>query len=136
MALYEITDQESYIHPMHDYGFGADVPAPVETTSTDVVLATPDTSEGAVDWMTYLSPIIAGVMMAMFSYGVARKFDVEKSKAQKVAVTMGGLTALGHGLSNWMFKQAEPLRQQLPGVAASVAPIPAGEPAAAPIVKG
>jgi len=131
MPLYEISPPHtgrSYTSPFEDYGLGADeapVQVPVQKTVADVVM-----KDEGTDWMDYLSPVIAGVVMAIMSFGIARGFEIEKGKAAKLAVTMGGVTALGHGLSNWLFKHTEPLRQQLPG---AVGPIPAGQPAVAQI---
>lgn len=130
MPLYEISPHgRRNTDPFEAYGLGADpTPNPVTTfpkTSADVVM-----KDDPVDYMAYLSPVIAGVVMAVMAYGVTRKFDVPKDKARGIAVTMGGVTALGHGLSNWLFKHTEPIRQQLPG---SAGPIPAGEPAVAKI---
>jgi len=125
MSLYEISPSHnrSYTSPFEDYGLGADTatPAIVTPTVTDVAMTTPTkTDDDGVDWMAYLSPIIAGGIMAMFSYGVVRKFKVDKDKALGIAVTIGGLTALGHGLSSWLFKHTEPIRKQLPTNVASV----------------
>jgi hypothetical protein len=130
MPLYEISPPHtgrSYTSPFEDYGLGAEASAPasVQKTVADVVM-----KDQGVDWMDYLSPVIAGVVMAIMSFGVARGFEIDKGKAAKLAVTMGGVTALGHGLSNWLFKHTEPIRQQLPGATAQ---IPAGEPSVAQI---
>jgi len=133
MPLYEISPSapgRSYSQPFEDYGLGAEAeavaPIPITKTKADVVM----TAEKETDWMAYLSPVIAGAVMAIMAYGVTRKFDVPKDKALGVAVTMGGVTALGHGLSNWLFKHTEPIRAQLPGATAA---IPAGTPAVAQI---
>ena len=134
MPLYEISPHHgrSYSSPFHNYGLGDDpsppAAVPVTKTTSDVVMK--DTEE--TDYMAFLSPVIAGVVMAIMAYGVARKFNVEKDKAVGLSVTMGGVTALGHGLSNWLFKHTEPIRQSLPG--ASVGPIAAGDPNVAQIV--
>lgn len=131
MPLYEVSPPHgrSYTSPFEDYGLGADptppAAVPIQKTVSDVVMKDEET-----DYMAYLSPVIAGVVMAIMSYGVARKFDVPKDKALGVSVTMGGVTALGHGLSNWLFKHTEPIRQQLPGAG----PIAAGDPNVAQIV--
>ena len=131
MPLYEISPPasgRSYSQPFQDYGLGADTTPPaavaIPKVAADVVM-----KDDPVDYMAYLSPVIAGVVMAVMAYGVSRKFNVDKDKATKLAVTMGGVTALGHGLSNWLFKHTEPIRKQLPGAGA----IPAGEPAVAQI---
>jgi hypothetical protein len=129
MPIYEISPPHtgrSYTSPFHDYGLGAEeAPAPqaVKKTVVDVVM-----KEEETDWMEFLSPVIAGLVMAIMSFGVARGFEIEKGKAAKLAVTMGGVTALGHGLSNWLFKQTEPIRKSLPGAPAqpAVAQVPAG----------
>lgn len=126
MPLYEIEPQHnrSYTSPFEDYGLGDDVAieAAVTPTSTDAILTakTAASDDEGVDWMAYLSPVIAGGIMAIFSYGVVRKFDVNKDKALGIAVTIGGLTALGHGLSSWLYKHTEPIRKQLPTNVASV----------------
>lgn len=127
MPLYEISPPHigrSYTSPFEDYGLGAEEPAPappVPKTVADVVM-----QEEETDWMAYLSPIIAGLVLAIMSYGVARGFEVDKGKAAQLAVAMGGVTALGHGLSNWLFKHTEPIRKSLPGAAiAKGEPIPA-----------
>jgi hypothetical protein len=133
MSLYEISPPypgRSYTAPFEDYGLGAEekstAPIAIPKTTTDVVMK----KDEKIDWMAYLSPVVAGVVMAIMSYGVARGFEVDKSKAVKLAVTMGGVTALGHGLSNWLFKHTEPIRKQLPGAAGT---IPAGKSAVAQI---
>jgi hypothetical protein len=131
MPLYEISPPNigrSYTSPFEDYGLGAEEPAPpsVQKTVTDVVMK----DDAETDWMAYLSPVIAGLVLSIMSYGIARGFEIDKGKAAKLAITMGGVTALGHGLSNWLFKHTEPIRQQLPGAAG---PIPKGEPAVAQI---
>lgn len=130
MPLYEISPphNRSYTSPfdeygLEDYGLGDDVAiaAAVTPAAVDAVMAAPATKvDEGIDWMAYLSPIIAGGIMAMFSYGVVRKFDVNKDKALGIAVTIGGLTALGHGLSSWLFKHTEPIRKQLPTNVAAV----------------
>lgn len=132
MPLYEISPshQRSYTSPFEDYGledYGlgdeAAVEAAVAPAAVDAVMATPTApaaEKEGVDWMAYLSPVIAGGIMAIFSYGVVRKFDVNKDKALGIAVTIGGLTALGHGLSSWLYKHTEPIRKQLPTSVASV----------------
>lgn len=132
MSLYEISPPHigrSYTSPFEDYGLGAEdtttAPVAIQKTTADVVM-----KDEGVDWMDYLSPVIAGLVLAIMSFGIARGFEIEKGKAAKLAVTMGGVTALGHGLSNWLFKHTEPIRQQLPG---AVGPIPAGKPAVAQI---
>ena len=133
MPLYEISPPHgrSYTSPFEDYGLGADdtalAPVVIPKTTADVVMM----KDKETDWMAYLSPVIAGVVMAVMAYGVSRRFDVQKDKAVKLAVTMGGVTALGHGLSNWLFKYTEPIRKQLPG---AIAPIPAGSKDVAQIV--
>lgn len=138
MPMYEISPPHigrSYTSMFEDYGLGAEaaeaVPPPVQKTVTDVVMNdTTGVVANDTDWMEYLSPVIAGLVMAIMSFGVARGFDIDKGKAVKLAVTMGGVTALGHGLSNWLFKHTEPIRQQLPGASG---PISAGTPAVAQI---
>jgi len=131
MSMYEISPPHgrTYSAPFEDYGLGAEEAAPVaiQKTTADVVMK--DVGDG-VDWMDYLSPVIAGMVLAIMSFGIARGFEIEKGKAAKLAVTMGGVTALGHGLSNWLFKHTEPIRQQMPG---AIGPIPEGEPAVAQI---
>jgi len=122
MPMYEISPghSRSYTSPFEDYGLGAEeaplVAPPV--TTTDVAL----TQTKETDVMEYLSPIIAGSIMAIFVYGVSVNYDVPKDKARQVAVIMGGVTALGHGLSNWLFNKTEPIRQSL----VTAGPIPAG----------
>jgi len=124
MPLYEIAPQHnrSYTSPFEDYGLGDDVAvaAAVTTTEVDAIMAAPTKEDDGVDWMAYLSPVIAGGIMAIFSYGVARKFKVDEDKSLGIAVTIGGLTALGHGLSSWLFKHTEPIRKQLPTNVAAV----------------
>jgi hypothetical protein len=67
--------------------------------------------------MAWLSPIISGLIMSLFSYGIARKFKVEKSKALGAAMTMGGVTALGYALSNWLHDKAAPIKAAEPAIA-------------------
>ena len=77
---------------------GASVAKPTDATS--------------FDYMKVVSPIVSGLVMTALVYGVARSAAVEKPKAVKTAIVIGGFTLLGQVLGNWLQSKVDELKRQ------------------------